>query len=876
MRKIIMTLLLCIAFCCNAFAQGRQVDDFYYYRNTKVELPVNVNQFVVYLNPGIPDVPPELEGLPILDTLYQSDRMGEPGWAYHVIAPNGDLQSNIDFLLGIPEVNTVEYVIGGEERENVMVSNLLYVRLNDGDEPALLDEVAGGLGAVVLWEREPIMGWYTVRNENRDQTSIELANAIWETGLFMDIDPGFVHRFRNNAPCVSDALFDPEQWNLDKINACLAWDITTGDPSVNVAIVDAGIMESHQEFSQHGFVFSYDISNDNPYVVGEFHGTHVGGIVFSGHNDYEIAGVAPDVGAINIRVNTYLSNNNISYDFARAIMMAAESGARVVNNSWGDQNHAQWAQPLHSQMLESAIDYAIDNNVLLVFASGNYGYAPGHQIDYPADYREEILVVGATNRDDYRAYFSSHGPQLDLVAPGDEIYSAAHWDDASYAYASGTSMAAPHVTGVAGLIFSIRPDLNAQQVHDIINATAQKIRPRDYPYGLDPSHPSGTWNTQVGHGMLDAFKALDYAANYQYSDLMVRDYIYDDGSTPHGASCLWASPDIWLEDLQGNVVINPRGGHTYNVCVRVSNISDVASFGNERLILNWAKAGTGLYWRSSWFGSSVFNCDDGQHPKGGVITPLQGVLIPPVAAHSDVVVRVNWLVPRAEEYAHCTQFASDLWHFCLLARVHDGETIVGENQFSYNLNNFVRNSNNVAWRNISLLRSDYPFAVVAMDNPYMEERKFHLRFHAEPNAAGENLLEHADVYLRLDDALMERCHEAGVECVGGKFIDENTFYIVENDFALEFIPVHADEHFTIETHVRFYAHPTACNEFEFDLFQEDDDGVLIGGERYVAVKDRGVVVLATALEDQTVLAGETTVFRAVEHDGDAQYVWRTV
>ncbi|KWW27331.1 MAG: Peptidase, S8/S53 family, partial [bacterium P3] len=871
MKKIFLTLVLCIAFSCNLFAQVRHVDEFYYYRGDKIELPVNKSHFVVYLNPGVREFPAELTAL---DTLYLSERNSQPGFACRVQAPYDDFLQNMDYLLAIPSVRTVEYVLG-DGKEAVMVSNLLYVKLNDGGDAASLEEVAGRLGAVVLWERDPVLNWYTLRNENRGLTSVEVANAMWETGLFKDVDPGFTFRFRNHEACVSDSLFEAEQWSMENIHACRAWNVTTGDPSVNVAIVDAGIRESHQEFSQHGFVFSYDVSNDNPFVVGEFHGTHVGGIIFSGHNDYAIAGVAPDVGAINLRVNTYL-HDNISAEFAKAITMAVEHGARVVNNSWGDQNHAQWAQPLHSQMLEDAIDNAIDNNVLLVFASGNYGSVPSHQIDYPADYRKEILVVGATNRDDYRAYFSSHGPQLDLVAPGEDIYSATNRTDASYGHASGTSMAAPHVTGVAGLIFSKRPDLTAQQVHDIINATAQKVHPRYYYYEVDPSHPSGTWNKQVGHGLLDASRALKQAILYQYSDLMIRDSVGDDGTAPSNVRYMWNSPDIWLEDRQGNVVVNPIAGVTYYVCVRITNNSDIASSGNERLFLNWSKASSALRWNRSWMGSTMFLCGDGPHPQGGFIGSPFGVSVPSIGAHSETVVRVRWLVPAAEDYAQCTQFPAKLWHFCLLARVHDGENIIGENLSDVDMVSFVCNNNNVALKNVSLLNSSYTSAVVAVANPYREAQKFRLLLRAKPTDLGGLLFNYANVYLRLDDDLLDSWMQSGAVCYGGRYLGDNLFHVASNRFSLEYIPMYPGKHHTVEAFVKFYAIDTPETVFEFDFMQEDYNGNLLGGERYVAVKDRGMAVRATALEDQTVLAGETTVFRAVEHDGDAQYVWRTV
>jgi len=184
------------------------------------------------------------------------------------------------------------------------------------------------------------------------------------------------------------------------------------------------------------------------------------------------------------------------------------------------------------------------------------------------------------------------------------------------------------------------------------------------------------------------------------TDLFVRDTLTDDGATPSNTTYMWCSPDIWLEDMNGNVVCNPIGGCNYNVCVKVHNRRNIASTGTDTLILNWVKAGIGTGWFAAWSGESYFNCNGQNVPKGGFITPSEGVVIPSIPAFGERVVKVLWRTPDPVEYEHCSDFGSDLWHFCLLARIHDKNEIMGENTEGYGMADFVTRNNNVAWKNI--------------------------------------------------------------------------------------------------------------------------------------------------------------------------------
>ncbi|MBO7464848.1 MAG: S8 family serine peptidase, partial [Bacteroidales bacterium] len=153
-------------------------------------------------------------------------------------------------------------------------------------------------------------------------------------------------------------------------------------------------------------------------------------------------------------------------------------------------------------------------------------------------YRKEILTVGASTQQYKRwensGMGSANGDNLDVMAPGDNIYSTST-DYTGYKSDAGTSYAAPHVSGIAALMLSVNPNLTGQQVRDIIETTAQKIGSiYEYPYSNSSQHPNGTWNFDMGYGLVDAYAAVQKAVNH-HNDLYIRDTVTDDGSMP--SSC---------------------------------------------------------------------------------------------------------------------------------------------------------------------------------------------------------------------------------------------------------------------------------------------------------------------------------------------------
>ncbi len=323
---------------------------------------------------------------------------------------------------------------------------------------------------------------------------------------------------RLNQPCAETVPKDPgynEQWNLRLINMPEAWAIEQGNPSVTVAVVDSGIATQHPEFRSQLWRNSDEIPNNgadddnNGYVDdingwdfsdaptlpggGDWtvrdnapeddtgHGTHVSGIIAAeANNGIGIAGIAWKCRLMPLRAGfkygggEYLQND----DLAAAIVYAADNGAHVINMSWGDT--------VNAFIIEDALEYAYARGCVLVGAAGNSGTLGSY---YPAALKTVISVAGLGQGKSLYSD-SNFGATVDIAAPGEEIPSTDI--DGGYQNRSGTSMAAAHVSGIAGLLIAANPEYTNTEVQETLIDTAETL----------------FINVLVGAGSLDAQAAL--------------------------------------------------------------------------------------------------------------------------------------------------------------------------------------------------------------------------------------------------------------------------------------------------------------------------------------------------------------------------------
>lgn len=315
----------------------------------------------------------------------------------------------------------------------------------------------------------------------------------------------------------NDPLYIRYQWNLPMINADKAWDISEGNESIIVAVVDTGVDLEHQDF-RGKLVEGYNVLTDtNDPMDDNGHGSHVAGIISaSTNNTVGIAGISWNNKIMPVKA-IGADGTGSSFDIAKGIRWATDHGARVINMSVGNYHP--------SGILQEAIRYASNKGVVLVAASGNDNT---DQPSFPAAY-PEVISVAAVDQNAIRADFSNYGHYIDVAAPGVDIPSTYIYNE--YAALSGTSMACPHVAGLAGLILSVNPDLTNTDVRKIMEKSAKDL---------------GTPGKDIdyGYGMIDVLKALKMASSNQ------------DTETPEPPTKT-KSTNSWVEHLLLKLGIRP-------------------------------------------------------------------------------------------------------------------------------------------------------------------------------------------------------------------------------------------------------------------------------------------------------------------------------
>lgn len=321
----------------------------------------------------------------------------------------------------------------------------------------------------------------------------------------------------------------PLQWHFPLINLPAAWRITTGSPEVIVAVVDSGILRNHPDLAGQ-LVPGYDFISDperagdgdgidpDPEDIGtgelsgNFHGTHVTGTIAAvGNNRIGVAGAAWGVRVMPLRA-LGAGGAGTSYDIGQAVRFAAgmanDSGtvparaADIINLSFGGEGFSQLSRDLYREVRRRGIS--------VVAAAGNESSS---EREYPAGYAD-VFSVSAIDAQRNLAPYSNRGGSIDLAAPGGDsssdvtgdgypdgvLSTSANDGKFTYAFASGTSMAAPHVSAVFALMKSVNPNLRADDIARLLAAGALTDDSGDADHADD-----------FGVGIINARKAVDAA-----------------------------------------------------------------------------------------------------------------------------------------------------------------------------------------------------------------------------------------------------------------------------------------------------------------------------------------------------------------------------
>lgn len=298
-----------------------------------------------------------------------------------------------------------------------------------------------------------------------------------------------------------------KQWAIENIKLPEAWKITTGLTDIKVGVIDTGIDGTHEDLQNQ---LNNDLHRDfrgakvtnivSPFDTGT-HGTHVAGIIGAeSNNTIGITGTCWDVNIVSLLVSEngawYSDNAILAVDHATA------NNIQVLNYSGRVRDRDEKINVNDPAFEQSIRSYP----GLFVVAAGNEKENNDVSAQYPANYSltlDNVISVGAIDVNNRRADFSSYGEKtVNIYAPGEDIYSTLPYN--SYGYKSGTSMAAPHVTGVAALLLSKDPTLTATELKDIILNNADDIT---------ISTPDGTQNVKK----LNAYTALKSYAQEEYN-----------------------------------------------------------------------------------------------------------------------------------------------------------------------------------------------------------------------------------------------------------------------------------------------------------------------------------------------------------------------
>ena len=307
------------------------------------------------------------------------------------------------------------------------------------------------------------------------------------------------------------------QWGLKAIDVATAWKITKGDSDIKVALIDYGVETTHPGLREN-ICGNYNCFPDfqNPFKQ-ETHGTNCAGIICATNND-TMVGVAPLCKLSTIRILYYrmiynqtdsTPDNNIDVNWYKKINSEnLLKDIRIINCSWGGENNVPEE--------ENFLDSLYKNNHIIIVASGNFGTPMvgfSREVRFPANL-SSTLSVGAIDEDGCRLgdsniysnnkIYSCYGEELDVVAPGMDILTTTL--NGGYTRCTGTSLACPHVAGIAALMLSVNPDLTSEEVYSIIKSTCTKLP--NYEFKKDATHIYGTWNNEVGYGLANAYYAV--------------------------------------------------------------------------------------------------------------------------------------------------------------------------------------------------------------------------------------------------------------------------------------------------------------------------------------------------------------------------------
>ncbi|RHW37363.1 peptidase S8 [Neobacillus notoginsengisoli] len=505
--------------------QGKQLSSLYYkmtpFLVTKMVLDKNIRETVykdlVQLKPLFKDVAANSDQSSYRFTPDDQKAINE---LYEIVLKNVPEHVKVEIEKKAKEIGLLKLadqkVADVLKKSNLAFSNSdpdrIIVKLKNGKTVSGIQQKAKSLGlsAASLKSNDPVLGNTVVLKANGNVQA--LANHFAKMPDVEYAEP--VHKYQKQSVDIQYR----HQWSLENtgqefgksgadINYSKLQQLVNSNSSnlkeVLIAVVDTGVDDTLADFEGKISSEGYDFVNrDKDPYDDEGHGTHVTGIIAAAaDNNYSIAGINQKAKILPVKVLD-ASGSGDSDQIALGIKYAVDHGAKVINLSLGGAK---------SRVIEDMLKFAASKNVTVVAATGNDG---SMDVSYPAS-SDKTIAVGATGRLDIVSDYSNYGEGLDIVAPGTEIPSLL--PDGSVTFLSGTSMAAPHVSAVAGLLLAQNPRLTPDDIKTILTNTADNVAVEDtnnsneyfdpeFPYPISPTKPG--YDNASGWGRLNAWSAV--------------------------------------------------------------------------------------------------------------------------------------------------------------------------------------------------------------------------------------------------------------------------------------------------------------------------------------------------------------------------------
>jgi len=487
--------------------------------------------------------------------------------------PGADYKSISEELNKLDVVAYVAPVYQTGKRELITTGDEFFVKLNYAGELQKLRELALQTKTTIIGENQFISNLYKLRaDKNAQGNPLELSQYFMQEGNFQYAQPNY-----HFSPTVTsdDPRFN-RQWNLENVGGSQqyngtpgadmkvteAWQITMGSPDIKVGILDSGVDTLHEDLMDN-LLAGYDacqdsVSNTHGYPTPNFdedgHGTCCAGIACAkADNGLGIAGIAPNCKIVPVRIFYYITVGvggdpipwSTSEFFVNGISWQWQvADVDVSSNSWGVTDNFLALFPGQDSIVNIAINEAVNNGrngkgLPVLHSSGNDGITDTIPI-WPA--RTDIVIsVNATSMCDEAKSASScdhetwwagnWGDGLDVSAPGVKIpatdMNGMNGFSASSNYFNifnGTSAACPNAAGVMALILSARPELTQTQARYILESTCDTVGGYDY----STAGPSGPWSDELGHGRINAKRAVEKARDYVITppSMEINAYVY--------------------------------------------------------------------------------------------------------------------------------------------------------------------------------------------------------------------------------------------------------------------------------------------------------------------------------------------------------------